>query len=345
MGLKNDLVIRAARGECTERSPVWVMRQAGRILAPYRRIREKAGSFKKLISDPDAAAEVTIQPVDILETDAAIIFSDILVLPEAMGAPYNMEEGKGPWFERPIDTFEAVQKIGTEGIREKLSPTLKAIEKAKEGLDDRVPLIGFAGAPWTIGAYMMEGKATRTFSKARKLLWQEPEMVHQLLDKTTRATITYLKGQVEAGADMVQLFDSWAGILSHKLYNDFGLPYIERICKAIDEVPVIVFSKGGWFARKELGELSCDVIGMDWHMAPRETFELTGRKKTLQGNLDPATLYGDDASVVRETEKMLQDLKGIPHIANLGHGVQPDTDPERVKRFIQTVKEFKTNPV
>lgn len=338
--LKNDLLLRAARGEKVERTPVWLMRQAGRILPEYREVRSKMGGFKELVENPEFACEVTIQPVDHLGVDAAIIFSDILVIPEAMGLPYQMVEKKGPWFENTISSAADVDRMvvaEADGVRY----TIDAIAMTKKQLDGRVPLIGFAGAPWTIFSYMIEGSGSKTFSKAKKFLYTEPVLAHKLLEKITLSTINYLKGQVDAGADIVQVFDSWAGILSAEQYKEFALPYIARICDAINDVPVTVFAKGAYFVRKELGELNCETIGLDWNMDIAESRALIGSSKTLQGNLDPCVLYSEDEVIVAKTKEMLLAFGPNRHIANLGHGVYPDIDPRKVKLLVDTVKDFR----
>lgn len=339
MNLKNDLLLRAAKGEPTERTPVWVMRQAGRILKEYREVRSKLSGFIELVQTPDLAAEVTIQPVDILGVDAAIIFSDILVIPEAMGLPYTMEEGKGPFFPETIKSESDLEKMRIAD-EDSLGYVIDAIKVTKRELNNRVPLIGFAGAPWTIFCYMIEGKGSKTFSLARKSLYTNPAFSHQLLDKITQSTINYLKGQIRAGADIVQVFDSWAGILPNSQYEEFALKYISKITDAITEVPVIVFAKGAFAARASIGKTSCDVVGLDWNMDIRESRNLIGPEKTLQGNLDPATLYADFDTVKSETRKMLDQFGPNKHIANLGHGVYPDIEADKVKCYIDEIKEY-----
>jgi uroporphyrinogen decarboxylase len=341
MQLKNDLILRAARGEKTERTPVWLMRQAGRILPEYRAVRSKLSGFIELVENPELAAEVTIQPVDILGVDAAIIFSDILVVPQAMGCPYQMIEQKGPWFENTIRQKSELSSLHIADPEIDLGYVLKAIRITKKELDGSVPLIGFAGAPWTIFAYMTEGSGSKTFSIARKILYTDPKFAHQLLDMITESTIHYLKAQIQAGADMVQLFDSWAGILSPEQYEEFSLRYIKRICDSIQDVPVTVFAKGAFFARKQLGLLSCNTIGLDWNMDIDESRKLIGPSKTLQGNMDPCLLYSDFEKIISATEEMLIKFGPDKHIANLGHGLYPDTSPDAVKVFIDTVKNFK----
>lgn len=339
MKLQNDLILRAAKGERVERVPVWMMRQAGRILPEYRAVREKAGSFIKLATTPELAAEVTIQPVDILGTDAAIIFSDILVVPEAMGLPYEMVETKGPIFPKVIQNKKDIDALRISNPEKELAYVLKAIDIVKKELNGRVPLLGFAGAPFTIFCYMVEGKGSKTFSVAKKMLYSEPELAHLLLQKITDTTIAYLKAQAAHGADLVQIFDSWAGILSPDQYRKFSLPYIAQICDAINEVPVTVFAKGAFFARKEMSNLKCEVIGLDWNMDISESRRMIPHK-TLQGNLDPCVLYGSFKDIEKHTKKMIKNFGGQKYIANLGHGVYPDTDPEKVKCFIDTVKNY-----
>ncbi|PIB36001.1 uroporphyrinogen decarboxylase [Reichenbachiella sp. 5M10] len=341
MTLQNDLLIRAAKGEKTERVPVWLMRQAGRILPEYRAVRSSVSGFIELAKTPELAAEVTIQPVDLLGVDAAIIFSDILVIPEAMGLPYQMVEKKGPWFENTVSSTSDLAKIHLAEPEQDLSYVLDAIKITKKELNGRVPLIGFAGAPWTIFSYMVEGAGSKTFSKAKKMLYAEPELSHQLLQMITESTIRYLKAQIEAGADLIQIFDSWAGILSPEQYDTFGLKYISQICNAINDVPVTVFAKGAFFARKRMGTLNCETIGLDWNMSVSASRRLIGDSKTLQGNLDPCVLYSSDEEIEKRTIQMLEAFGGHKHIANLGHGVYPDIHPDKVKVFIETVKNWR----
>lgn len=319
------------------------MRQAGRILKEYRAVRQQAGSFIHLVTNPELAAEVTIQPVDILGVDAAIIFSDILVVPEAMGFPYKMEESKGPIFEKTIETAEQVGQLETPDVNDRLSYVLEAIRLTKKGLNGRVPLIGFAGAPLTLLAYLTEGKGSKTFSKTRKFLYTEPAAAHAALQKITDTTIAYLKAQIKAGADVVQIFDSWAGIFEPVQYAEFGEKYINQISAAITEVPVTVFAKGAWWSIERFAQTNCTTIGVDWNITMADARARAGKSKVLQGNLDPCVLYGTIPDVEKATIKMLQGFAGNRHIANLGHGVYPDTDPDKVKCFIDTVKDYKLN--
>ncbi|GJM28719.1 MAG: uroporphyrinogen decarboxylase [Cyclobacteriaceae bacterium] len=316
------------------------MRQAGRILPEYRAIRNRLSGFVELVRTPELAAEVTIQPVDILDVDAAIIFSDILVIPEAMGLPYQMVEKKGPYFPTTIKTMDQVKQLKVADPETDLHYVLDAIRLAKKELAGRVPLIGFAGAPWTVFAYMIEGSGSKTFSKARGMLYKEPELSHNLLEKITLSTIAYLKSQTQAGADLIQIFDSWAGILPKSHYLTFSLPYIQRICQAIENVPVTVFAKGAQFAMPEIGKTSCATIGLDWQMDIQYTRQLLGPEKTLQGNLDPCVLYASNQDIARCTRKMIDAFGTQRYIANLGHGVYPDTKVDAVKCFIETVKNY-----
>ena len=339
--LKNDLFLRAARGEATERTPVWLMRQAGRILPEYRALRSRLSGFKELVETPALAAEVTIQPIDALDVDAAIIFSDILVVPDAMGLPYEMVESRGPLFPTVIKSAADVAKLRVPDPEEGLGYVLEAIRITKKALNGRVPLIGFAGAPWTILAYMVEGHGSKTFSKARGMLYREPALAHQLLAKITATTIAYLKAQVAAGVQVVQVFDSWAGILPPDHYREFSTRYISEICDALAPlVPVTVFAKGAWWAVPDFADMPCRTIGLDWNQDPTQV-RLQAGGKTLQGNLDPCALYGTPAQVKAATEIMLRKFAGGPHIANLGHGVYPDTDPDNVRVFVDTVKAWR----
>ena len=346
MTLQNDLLLRTARGELTERVPVWMMRQAGRVLPQYRAVRERAGSFITLAKTPELAAEVTIQPVDAFDVDAAIIFSDILVIPEAMGLPYEMVESRGPVFPKTVRSSADLTSLRVADAESDLGYVLDAIRLTKKELAGRVPLIGFAGAPFTIFCYMTEGKGSKTFSVAKKLLYTDPLFAHTLLRQITDSTINYLKAQIQAGADLVQLFDSWAGILSPEQYRTFSLPYIRQICDALANdpevnAPVTVFAKGAFFARPDIGELACNVVGLDWNMDPAESRALVPNK-VLQGNLDPCALYADFAQVRAEVKQMLDGFGHQHYIANLGHGIYPDVAPDKARCFIDAVKEFTT---
>ncbi len=339
--LKNDLFLRAAKGQKTERVPVWLMRQAGRILPEYRAVRAKAKNFLEFVKNPEMAAEVTVQPVDILGVDAAIIFSDILVIPEAMGLPYQMIEAKGPNFEKTITSQKEVDDLKvTDGSN--LQYVYDAIKLSKKQLDNRVPLIGFCGAPWTLLAYMVEGHGSKTFSKAKKFLYTEPKLAHQTLEKIAKSSINYLNLQVEAGADLVQIFDSWAGVLSPEMHQEFSLRYMAMIADELSKkVPVTIFAKDAHFALPQIKNSSCSVVGLDWSINPAEARKIIGAEKTLQGNADPCLLYADHQTIAAEVKKMLNAFGPNRYIANLGHGLYPDTEKEKVKYFIECVKEHK----
>ena len=310
--LKNDLLLRAAKGQEVERAPVWLMRQAGRILPEYRATRSKAKNFIEFVKNPELACEVTIQPVDILGVDAAIIFSDILVIPEAMGLPYQMIEAKGPWFENTIKTKADIDKLRIAEAGD-LDYVIKALQLTKKELNDRVPLIGFAGAPWTIFAYMIEGSGSKTFSK----------------------------GQVAVGANILQLFDSWAGVLSEQMFYEFSLKYMSKICDALSPlVPITVFAKDAHYAVQKISETSCHSIGLDWTIDPLIARKQAGNK-TLQGNADPCLLYADEKKIIEETHIMLKAFGKQRYICNLGHGLYPDIDKAKVKFFVDVVKEYK----
>lgn len=340
MKFENDLYLRAARGEDIERYPVWLMRQAGRILPEYRAVRASISGFKELVETPELASEVTIQPVNLLGVDAAIIFSDILVVPDAMGLKYQMIENKGPWFEKTIRNEEDVNNLNQDiDVEESLRYVFEAISLTKKELNNRVPLIGFAGAPWTVLCYMVEGSSSKTFSQTRKLLYTNPELAHELLQRITNVTIQYLKAQLKYGADALQLFDSWAGILGHEQYQEFGMRYIKQIVKEFTE-PLTVFSKGAYSSLSNLMELSCTTIGIDWNTSIENARALCGESKTLQGNLDPCVLYASHKNIEASTIKMLNSFKSRRHIVNLGHGVYPDINPENVRTFINTVKNY-----
>lgn len=338
--LQNDLLLKVANGVAVERPPVWLMRQAGRFLSEYRAVRAEAGSFREMIANPDFAIEVTLQPVDLIGVDAAIIFSDILVIPEAMGLPYEMRPGEGPYFPHTIRSAQELNQLHPVASESNLDHTYTAIKGVVKALDGRVPLIGFAGAPWTIFCYMVEGHGSKTFSTARRMIYQAPELAKQLLQQITDATLTYLQGQIAAGVDLVMIFDSWAGMLSQPIYQAFALPYIKQLCDGIQAVPKTVFAKGAFFALPDLAKLDCQVIGLDWH-TPVEMATQHIKRQALQGNLDPAQVYATPAEVATATRAMLRQFPQGRHIVNLGHGIYPDLPRESVMALVETVKNFR----
>jgi len=342
MALQNDLLLRVLRGETVERPPVWLMRQAGRILPQYRAVRASLSGFIELVTTPERVAEVTIQPVDELGVDAAIIFSDILVIPEAMGLPYEMVEKKGPFFPKTVQTPEDLNHLlEGEVVAEALEYVYEGIRLTKQGLADRVPLIGFAGSPFTLLCYMIEGQGSKTFSKAKGFMYRYPEASHALLNKITNSIIAYLHKKIEAGVNVVQLFDSWAGVLDSDMYRNFCVPYIKKINDAIiSKIPVIVFSKGAWFSIEDLHEIGSTALGVDWNTPISFIRKMVGPSKVLQGNLDPCQLYDSPDSIKQATINMIKQF-GRNHIVNLGHGVYPDTPLDNVKVFVDTVKAFR----
>jgi len=337
--LKNDLLLRALRREKVERPPVWMMRQAGRYLPEYIALREKYDFFTR-VQTPELAAEITLQPVRRIGVDAAIIFSDILVIPQAMGIEVLMEEGKGPLLPKVIKTQNDINSLFTDAVEEKLDYVMKALALTKQELNGEVPLIGFAGAPWTILCYMVEGKGSKTWERAKEFCFTQPELAHQLLQKITDTTIYYLKAQTKAGADVVQVFDSWAGSLSPEDFKRFAQPYLIQIADALkDDAPVILFPKGSWYALKDLSESSASGLGIDWCISPGMAREMTGNKITLQGNFDPAKLLLAPAEIKKEVKKMIQEFGVQNYIANLGHGITPNIPVDHALAFVDAVKE------
>ena len=339
--LKNDLLLRALRQEKVERPPVWMMRQAGRYLPDYIKLREKYDFFTR-VQTPELAAEITLQPIQQVGVDAAIIFSDILVIPQAMGLEVLMEEGKGPLLPNVIKTQNDINSLFTDGVEEKLSYVTKALSLTKKELNGQVPLIGFAGAPFTILCYMIEGKGSKTWEKAKQFCFTQPELAHQLLQKITSATISYLKAQAKSGADVVQVFDSWSGCLSPSDFKLFAQPYLLQIADALkDDVPVILFPKGSWYALKELSESNASALGIDWCISPAMAREMTGNKITLQGNFDPAKLLLPIPEIKKAVKEMIDEFGVKSYIANLGHGITPNIPVDNAKAFVDAVKEYR----
>ena len=339
--IKNDLLLRTLRKETVERPPVWMMRQAGRYLPDYLKLKAKYDFFTR-VQTPELACQISLQPVDQVGVDAAIIFSDILVIPQAMGLEVLMEEGKGPSLPKIIQTQKDIDALITEGAEESLKYVYDALSLTKRELNNRVPLIGFAGAPWTILCYMVEGKGSKTWDKAKQFAYTQPELAHQLLQKITNITISYLKAQAKAGADVVQVFDSWSGSLSPADFKIFAQPYLIQISDALkDEVPVILFPKGSWYALKELSESSASGLGIDWCITPQFARELTGNKIALQGNFDPAKLLAPIPEIKKAVKEMIDVFGTQNYIANLGHGITPNVPVDHAKAFVDAVKEYK----
>ena len=341
----NDLLLRALKGEAVERPPVWMMRQAGRTLPEYRAVRAEAGGFKDLLMHPDRAAEVTVQPIDAYGVDAAILFSDILVVPEAMGLRYNLVEKVGPRFPETIRSRADLDRLREVDPGTDLKYVLDAIRVILDHLHGRVPLIGFSGAPWTIFCYMVEGKGSKDWTLARRMLWEDPELSDALLSAITRATKAYLHAQIDAGVHVVQIFDSWAGSLSRELYVQRILPHMHDLLEGLNaRVPVTVFAKGGSHFLKDLSTLPCTTLGLDWQTDRRWARALAndapGGPKVLQGNLDPSVLYANPGIIRAETHRMIDELGIQRTIANLGHGLYPDIPADHGRAFVQAVKEY-----
>lgn len=336
-----SLFIRACKGQPTERTPLWIMRQAGRYLPEYRAVREKY-DFLTTCKTPELAAEVTVQPIDIIGTDAAILFSDILVIPEAMGMHLELIESKGPVFDSPVRDASAIDALETSGVVERLNYVLEAVKVTKERLAGRVPLIGFSGSPWTLATYMIEGKGSKNFDIVKTFVYQHPQLAHKLLRMLAETVVEYLNAKIRAGCDAVQIFDTWAGILSPSDFEEFSLKYIRYICDNLETngAPVIVFAKGV-SSYKALSELKCDVLGVDWVRELGDVRREIGGAKALQGNMDPTVLFAPKEKIRLETERVLRSYGDGPgHVFNLGHGILPKTPVENVKYFVECVKEL-----
>ncbi|MDB5223311.1 MAG: hemE [Chitinophagaceae bacterium] len=343
MQLKNDLLLRALRKEKVERPPVWMMRQAGRYLPDYMKLKAKYDFFTR-VQTPELACEITLQPIDQIGVDAAIIFSDILVIPQAMGAEVLMEEGKGPSLPNVIKNQKDIDALITDNVEESLSYVMKALTLIKQELNGRVPLIGFAGAPFTILCYMVEGKGSKTWEKAKQFCFTQPQLAHQLLQKITGITIAYLKAQTKAGADVVQVFDSWSGCLSPQDFKVFAQPYLVQIADALkDDAPVILFPKGSWYALEDLSMSGASGLGIDWCISPQYARELTNNDITLQGNFDPAKLLLPIPEIKKAVHEMIDAFGVQNYIANLGHGITPNIPVDNAKAFVEAVKEYRPN--
>lgn len=340
--LENDLLLRTANGETTDRTPVWMMRQAGRYLPEYRAVREEHDFFE-VVQTPELAATVTMQPVDRYPLDGAILFSDIMVVPEAMGLTVKMVSGQGPTFPQPLATPDEMDRLVEPDLDEALGHVFEALSITRRKLNGRVPLIGFAGAPWTLMAYMVEGGGSRSYRHARGWLYRHPEASRALLQRITDVVTQYLIAQVEAGAQMLQVFDSWAGLHGPETFRVFCLPFLEQIAEDVKaahpEVPLVIFAKDVHFGLDALAETEYDVISLDWTMNPEAARNLVGDRAVLQGNLDPCALYAPPEDLRREVQHMLAGFGPHHHIANLGHGMLPDHDPDHAGVFVEAVHE------
>ena len=342
--MNNSLLIKALKGEKVERVPVWMMRQAGRYLPDYIKLRN-AYSFFERCQTPELACQITLQPVDIIGVDAAIIFSDILVVPQAMGMEVQMIENKGPLLPEPIKNFKDVERLNAD-IEENLDYVFKALTLTKKELNGRVPLIGFAGSPWTLLCYMVQGKGSKTFDEAKGFCFTQPELAHSLLQKITDSTIQYLKLQAQSGADVVQIFDSWGGLLSPEDFEIFSLFYINQIVKALKDIcPTIVFSKGAWFALESISKTGAQGVGLDWCVPAEFARQKVGNNTTLQGNFDPVRLLSTIPEIRKGARDMINAFGSQRYIANLGHGIIPNIPVDHAKAFVDAVKEFSSEKV
>jgi uroporphyrinogen decarboxylase len=334
------LLLKALRGEQVSRPPVWMMRQAGRYLPDYIKLRNQYDFFTR-VQTPELACAITLQPVDQVGVDAAILFSDILVVPQAMGLEVQLVENKGPFLPKTIATQNDLDALQVKDAQHNLNYVYDAIKLVKSELNNRVPLIGFAGAPFTLLCYMVEGKGSKSFDKAKQFCFSEPELAHQLLQKITDVTIEYLKLQVAAGVDVVQVFDSWSGMLSPTDFKKFSEPYLLKIADALHtHAPVILFPKGSWYALKDLANSKASGLGLDWCVAPKLARELTSNKITLQGNFDPCKLLQPISQIKADVKTMIDEFGAQRYIANLGHGILPNIPVENAKAFVDAVKEY-----
>jgi len=342
MKIKNDLFLRALRGETVERPPVWMMRQAGRYLPEFMEIKEKYDFFTRC-QTPELASEITVQPIRRFGMDAAILFSDILVIPQAMQIEVQMKPDFGPYLPKPIRSQIDVDQVVVPDVNEELDYVMQAIATTKEKLQDEIPLIGFAGSPWTILCYCVQGQGSKTFDKAKEFCFTQPNAAHNLLQKITDTTISYLKAKVKAGVDAVQVFDSWGGMLSPIDYKEYSWNYIQQIIDALkDETQVIVFGKGCWFALGDMAKSGAAALGIDWTCSAQNARTLTGGKITLQGNFDPARLLSPPDIIKKMVTQMINEFGKDQYVVNLGHGILPNVPVENAKAFVDAVKEYKT---
>ena len=344
MKLQNDTLIRALLRQPTPYTPVWLMRQAGRYLPEYNVVRKQAGSFLALAKSPSLATEVTLQPLERFPLDAAILFSDILTVPDAMGLGLYFADGEGPRFERPVRDAAAVARLVVPDPHQELRYVIDAVAEIRRALAGRVPLIGFAGSPYTLACYMVEGGGSADFRRIKTMLYEQPELLHGILEANTRATIAYLNAQIEAGVQAVMIFDTWGGNLSHAAYREFSLAYMARVISELkkqhagERIPNIVFTKGGGPWLESIAAIGCDCIGLDWTASLHDARLRTGNRVALQGNLDPMALFSSSGAIKQEVARVLADYgQGHGHIFNLGHGISQFTPPESVAALVDAV--------
>jgi uroporphyrinogen decarboxylase len=331
----------------TTRTPIWIMRQAGRYLPEYRATREKAGGFLGLCKNPEFACEVTMQPIDRFDLDAAILFSDILTIPDAMGLGLYFTEGVGPRFKKPLSTLKSIENLAKPNVESELKYVFDAVSLIKKDLNGKIPLIGFSGSPWTLAAYMVEGGTSKSFSKIKGLMYDNPKHLHMLLSTLSDTIIDYLNAQIEAGADSVMIFDSWGGLLSQGSFEEFSLYYMDKIINGLNRerngvvIPVTLFTKGGSMWLEKIANTGCDAVALDWNVELGDAQSRIGNKVALQGNLDPSVLFASPEVIEKEVNKIMSQYKGeTGHVFNLGHGITPDVDPDNVKALVDAVHNF-----
>lgn len=342
--LQNDRYLRALLRESVDMTPVWMMRQAGRYLPEYRATRAEAGDFMSLCKNPELACEVTLQPLRRFALDAAILFSDILTIPDAMGLGLYFETGEGPRFERPVRSLADVQKLGVPDPEQELGYVMDAVRTIRRELKGAVPLIGFSGSPWTLATYMVEGGSSKAFTRIKKMMYAEPQTLHLLLDKLADSVIVYLNAQIRAGAQSVMVFDTWGGALTGRDYREFSLHYMHKIVDGLlrehdgRRVPVTLFTKGGGQWLEAIADTGCDAVGLDWTTSLADARARIGSRVALQGNMDPSMLYAPPARIEQEVASLLAEFgAGTGHVCNLGHGIHPDVDPAHAGVFVEAV--------
>jgi uroporphyrinogen decarboxylase len=340
--MKNELLLQALKGETVKRPPVWMMRQAGRYLPDFMKLKEKYDFFTRC-QTPELATEITLMPIDQIGVDAAIIFSDILVVLQAMNIEVEMRDGIGPYIPQPINSKAALDQVILPDVEEHLDYVFEAVRMTKKELNERVPLIGFAGAPWTLFCYAVQGQGSKNFHRAKAICFEESQMAKELLQRITTTTIAYLREKVKAGADVIQLFDSWGGLLSPADYQEFSWPYLQQIVDALSgSVPVIVFGKGCWFSLQEMSKSGAAALGIDWTCSARNARYLSGGQITLQGNFDPSRLLSPIPEIKTQVKQMINAFGKDRYIVNLGHGILPNIPVDHAKAFVDAVKEYQS---
>lgn len=352
--LENDLFLRALLKKPVERTPVWIMRQAGRYLPEYRKVRQQVGDFMSLCKNPDACCEVTMQPLTRFGLDAAILFSDILTIPDAMGLELGFVQNEGPVFNKPINTLQDIEKIAAIDPNTELKYVMDAVSTIKSALAKKLPLIGFSGSPWTLATYMVEGGSSKTFGKVKGLMYKEPQATHLLLSKLADAVADYLIAQIEAGVNACMIFDTWGGVLTPVCYKEFSLKYMARIVEKVKNyclnkkilIPIVLFTKQGGQWLESIANSGCDAVGIDWTTSIKDARRRVGSKVAIQGNMDPAVLYSSPEVIRQHVKKIINDFGDYNgHVFNLGHGIYPDINPEHVATLVSAVRDFSTKTV